>query len=118
MNLSGAEKKRALFIIIIAAACLYGIVTMQLLLAIVIIVIAILGLLVWNYLGTKKSETAIEQGEGEAILGAGLITLVAMANMEWVVWGIGLAFIFMVHQSLARIEKRMDALEKRDNPLE
>jgi hypothetical protein len=82
------------------------------------LVIAVLGLLGWHYYRNRKTGSAIEQGEGEAVLGAGLITLVAMANMEFIVWGIGLAFIFMIHQSLARIEKRMEALERHDPPLQ
>jgi hypothetical protein len=55
-------------------------------------------------------------GEGEAVLAAGLITLVGLAGMQFIVWAIGLAFIFMVHQSLARIERRMAALEERGLP--
>ncbi len=116
MEISGIKTKLALFIVAIAAIGIFGIVTMQLLLATSIIIIAILGLLVWYYIGKNKTESAIEQGEGEAVLGAGLITLVAMANMQWVVWAIGLAFIFMIHQSLSRIEKRINALEKRIPP--
>lgn len=118
MDLSGTRTKQYLFLVAIIAIGLVGVVTMQLLLAAGIIVFAFFGWLVWYYRGSKKKENAIEQGEGEAVLGAGLITLLAMANMEFIVWGIGLAFIFMIHQSLVRIERRMEALETRNPPQE
>ncbi|HII98452.1 MAG TPA: hypothetical protein HA272_04130 [Methanoregula sp.] len=113
-----AYKNRYLVLIaVIGIAAIYGIVTMQLLVALIAVALAVLGVLGWQYLRTRRSETAIEQGEGEAVLAAGLITLVALAGMQFIVWAIGLAFIFMVHQSLARIERRMDALERREPPL-
>lgn len=118
MNLFDTRTKHYLFLIAIVAIGLFGILTMQLLLAAAIIILAFLGWLTWYYQGTKKEKRAIEQGEGEAVLGAGLITLLAMANMEFIVWGIGLAFIFMIHQSLARIERRMEMLETRNPPPE
>lgn len=67
------------------------------------------------FLRPKPDES---EGDGEAVLAAGLITLVAAANMEWVVWAISLAFIFIIHQSLGRIAKQISALEKRIPPHE
>jgi len=106
-----------ILIAVIGIAAIYGIVTMQLLVALIVIALAVLCILGWQYLRTRGSETAIEKSEGEAVLAAGLITMVALAGMQFVVWAIGLAFIFMVHQSLARIERRLDALERREPPL-
>lgn len=112
-----------LLIAVIGAAAIYGIVTMQLMVAIIVAVIAVLGIGTWQYLRTRRTKTEVEygkvehgDGEGEAVLAAGLITLVALAGMQFIVWAIGLAFIFMIHQSLARIERRMDALEERGLP--
>jgi prepilin signal peptidase PulO-like enzyme (type II secretory pathway) len=110
------ENRYLLLIAVIGAAAIYGIVTMQLMVAIVVATLAILAIVAWQYLRTRRTETEVEHGEGEAVLAAGLITLVALAGMQFIVWAIGLAFIFMVHQSLARIERRMDALEERGLP--
>lgn len=117
MNNALYENRYLLLIAVIGAAVIYGIVTMQLMVAIIVAVVAIIGIVTWQYLRTRKTETVVEHGEGEAVLAAGLITLVALAGMQFIVWAIGLAFIFMVHQSLARIERRMDALERREPPL-
>lgn len=117
MESSGLNRTYLLIIIgAIAVAAAFCLLTMQLALGVIIAVTAGLCLLIWYYFRCRQPETLIEKGEGDAVLAAGLITLVATANMEWIVWGIGLAFIFMIHQSLARIENRMDALERQTSP--
>lgn len=111
-----SRNRYLLLIAVIGIAAIYGIVTMQLLVALTAIALAGLCILGWQYLRTRGSDTAVGQGEGEAVLAAGLITMVALAGMQFVVWAIGLAFIFMVHQSLARIERRLDAIEEQKTP--
>ena len=104
-------KEFVLFVIAVTLAVIFSIITMQIMVGIIIIAIAFLGVPGLRYLRNRNIYADAEPGEGEAVLAAGLITLVALANMQWVVWAVGLAFIFMIHQSLARIEKRMDELE-------
>ena len=99
-----------IIICVIAVAAAFSLLMMQLALGVIIAIDAGLCLLIWYYFRCRQPETLIEKGEGDAVLAAGLITLVATAKMEWIVWGIGLAFIFMIHQSLTRIEKLIDAL--------
>jgi Flp pilus assembly protein TadB len=117
MNDSVYRNRYLILIAVTGIAAIYGIVTMQILVALIVIALSLLCILGWQYLRTRRTETEIEKGEGEAVLAAGLITMVALAGMEFIVWAVGLAFLFMVHQSLARIERRLDALERREPPL-
>ncbi|NMB79997.1 MAG: PRA1 family protein [Methanomicrobiales archaeon] len=73
-------------------------------------------IVLWYYFQNRGPETERDRAEGEAVLGAGLITFVAVMNMEWIVWAIGLAFLFMIHGSLERIERRLDHLERKIPP--
>ena len=116
MGFFQGRKEFVLLIVTVTLAVIYSIITMQLLVGVLIIAIAFLGIPGLRYLHNRRDYADAKQGEGEAVLAAGLITLVALANMQWVVWAVGLTFIFMIHQSLARIEKRLAAQDGKVPP--
>jgi len=51
--------------------------------------------------------------EGEAIVAAALIALIVMMVSQWIVWAAVLGVLLITRQSVARIEKKLDVLEKR-----
>lgn len=96
----------------IAVVGIYGVVTMQLLVAVAIIALILGILFLVRYLESRSTGSSTET-EGEAIVAAALVALVGTMISQWIVWAAILGVILISQQSLGRIEKRLDALEKR-----
>jgi hypothetical protein len=97
---------------VIAVIGVYGVISMQLLVAVIAIAVILAILLIVRFF-EKYPSGARPESEGEAIVAAALIALVGTMVSQWIVWAAILGVILISQQSLARIEKRLDALEKR-----
>jgi hypothetical protein len=106
--------------LIIAAVAVFGIITMQLLVSLLVI-IGILGVILIIEI-TRRSR--LRRGdparnpeamdEGTAVIAAVIIAFIGVGVSTWLVWVVALAVLFLIQQSLARIERRLDLLEYRD----
>jgi hypothetical protein len=111
-----SSKRTKIFVLLaglIIAIALVGAVTMQLLAAAVAIVLIVAGALLISFLHGRIGVREELPGEGEAIVAAVLFALVGMAVSQWLLWAVALAVLFMIQQSVSRIEKRLDMLENR-----
>jgi hypothetical protein len=115
-------QKRYLLIVVLAmaAVAVVGIITMQLFLA-ALVVVLILGLTVIIQIlrktrqqGTGGSGCFGDMDEGSVVIAAALFAFIGMALSVWVVWAVALAVLFLIQQSLARIEKRMDLIQRKE----
>lgn len=96
---------------IIAVIGVYGVISMQLLLAVIVIAVILAILLLVRFFEKYPSGSRTET-EGEAIVAAALIALVGTMVSQWIVWAAILGVLLITRQSVARIEKRLDVLEK------
>lgn len=105
------QKYLILLTAVIAVIAVFGIITMQLPLAIIAIIFVLVALLLVRIFENRYTGSGIET-EGEAILAASLIALAGMMISQWVVWAAIIGVLLITQQSVARIEKRLDAMEK------
>jgi len=105
------EQKNLLLTAIIAVAAISGIILMELPLAVIAIVFVLVALLLIYIFKDHYTGSGIET-EGEAILAAALIALAGMMISQWIVWAAIIGVLLITRQSIARIEKRLDAMEK------
>jgi len=105
------EQKYLLLTAIIAVAAISGIILMELPLAVIAIVFVLVALLLIYIFKDHYTGSGIET-EGEAILAAALIALAGMMISPWIVWAAIIGVLLITRQSIARIEKRLDAMEK------
>lgn len=106
------QKYLILLTAVIAVIAVSGIITMQLLLAVIAIAFVLAALLVVRYFENRSTGSGIET-EGEAILAGALIALVGIMVSPWIVWAAIIGVLLITQQSVARIEKRLDAMEKK-----
>jgi hypothetical protein len=108
-------KQTAILILLAAIIIIIGIIgiaTMQLLAAaVVIVLIAVCALLVKFLSGRTELQQELP-GEGEAIIAGVIFAVVGPALGQWLLWAVALAVLFMIYQSLSRIEKRLETLGK------
>ena len=96
---------------VIAVIGVYGVISMQLLFAVIAIAV-ILAILLFVRFFEKYPSGSRTETEGEAIVAAALIALVGTMVSQWIVWAAVLGVLLITQQSVARIENRLDALEK------
>ena len=105
-------------VLIIGAVAIVGIITMQLLAA-ALVILLIMGV-TFIFVGirtaqNKKLTSGLEtMDEGTMVIAAAIIVFVGMVTSFWLLWLVGFVFLFQIQQSMARVEKRFDILEKRD----
>jgi hypothetical protein len=106
-------------ILTMAAVSIVGAITMQLLAAGLVILFIVGVTLVIGGLRKERSPVtgcarSLEtMDEGSVVIAAALLAFAGMALTVWVVWAVALAVLFLIQQSLSRIEHRLDALEKK-----
>jgi uncharacterized membrane protein len=98
---------------ILLTIAIVGVITMQLLAAGVLIVLVVACALLVKFLSGRAELQQEIPGEGEAIIAAVLFALVGTAVGQWLLWAVAFAALFMIRQSVSRIEKRLDVLEHR-----
>lgn len=105
-------------VLIIGAVAIVGIITMQLLAA-ALVILLIMGV-TFIFVGirtaqNKKLTSGLEtMDEGTMVIAAAIIVFVGMVTSFWLLWLVAFVFLFQIQQSMARVEKRFDILEKRD----
>lgn len=102
----------ALLAVVIVLVGMIGVVTMQLVGALIVIALILGILLLVRYFDTHTTRSENETEE-EAIVAAALIALVGIAVSQWIVWAAIIGILLITRQSVARIEKRLDAMENR-----
>jgi len=110
------KKYLALFTVIGAAIAVYGFVTLQVALAALLLVLVFLGAL---YVQIRSSPSGLEiwnEGWSAIIAGAVVAGIFVMLHVEFLLWAIAIAALLLIQQSLARIERRMEKLEKSEKP--
>ncbi|MCK9581574.1 MAG: hypothetical protein M0Q92_14160 [Methanoregula sp.] len=121
-EIEGFIRKHGLLFIflIIAAVAVYGIITMQLLAAALVIMVIIgVTFILW---GARKHRERTgdpardpdSMDEGWAVIAAAIIAFVGLGTNIWLVWVIALAVLFLIQQSLARIERQLDRLARKE----
>ncbi|MFA5268778.1 MAG: hypothetical protein WC379_12480 [Methanoregula sp.] len=105
------QKYLILLTAVIAAIAVYGIISMQFLVAIIVIAFVLAFILVVRHFENRYTGSGIET-EGEAILAGALVALAGMMISPWIVWAAIIGVLLITQQSVARIEKRLDAMEK------
>lgn len=107
--------------LIIAAVAIFGIITMQLLAA-TLVIMAILGVTFiiggarrFRLQGGDPARDPDSMDEGSAVIAAVIIAFIGMAMSVWLVWAVALAILFLIQQSLARIERRLGLPEPRES---
>jgi hypothetical protein len=98
---------------IIAVVAIIGMITMQLLAATIVIVLIVAGALLVKFLSGRAELQQELPGEGEAIVAGVIFAVVGQAIGQWLLWAVALAVLFMIHQSLSRMENRLEILGKR-----
>jgi xanthine/uracil permease len=99
-----------------AAAWIYGILTDQIMVALVlfaIIICAAIGAYLYPRLKEPAREGDWNDDPWSAIIVAAIVAgFCVMIHAEFLLWAVALAALFLIQQSLARIEKRLETLEK------
>jgi hypothetical protein len=112
-----AYPKQTTILILLAAVIiiigLIGIATMQLLAGAVLIALIVAGALLVKFLSGRAELQQEIPGEGEAVIAAVLFAVVSPVIGQWLLWAVAFAVLFMIQQSVSRIEKRLDAPEHR-----
>lgn len=110
------KKYLALLTIIGAAIAVYGFATMQLLLAALLLVLVFLGALYVQIRSSPSGPESWNEGWSAIIAGAVVAGIFVMLHIEFLLWAIAIAALLLIQQSLARIERRMEKLEKSEKP--
>jgi ABC-type glycerol-3-phosphate transport system permease component len=105
------EKKYLIILTILAAVtAAYGILSMQVLVAAGLLVLLVLLVLAF-YLqvrGEPQYSGLRDDGLSAIIAGALVAGVFAMMHLEVLLWAVALAALFLIEQSLERIEKRLE----------
>jgi hypothetical protein len=67
----------------------------------------------FNLTRTNQIVPAEDPEGGEAILAAVIVTIVGALVSQWLLWAVAIAALLLIQQSLSRIERRPEVLEKR-----
>jgi hypothetical protein len=107
------EKKHFVIVAaLIVAIGIIGVITYQWFLAVILIVLVAGCTFVLNrYRGGTLTPDNTEGGE--AILAAVIVTIVGALVSQWLLWTVAIAALLLIQQSLQRVDRRLDALEKR-----
>jgi hypothetical protein len=112
-----AYPKQTTILILLAAVIIIigmiGIATMQLLASAVVIVLIVACALLVKFLSGRAELHQELPGEGEAIIAGVLFAVVSPVIGQWLLWAVAFAVLFMIQQSLSRIEKRLETRENR-----
>lgn len=107
------EKKHFVIVAaLIVAIGIIGIILSQWLIAVILIVLVAASTFVLNRYQEGILTPANPEG-GEAILAAVIVTIVGALVSVWLLWAVAIAALLLIQQSLQRIDRRLDALEKR-----
>ena len=107
------KKYLILFTVIGAAIAVYGFVTMQVVLAALLLVLVFLGALYVRIRSSPQGPESWNEGWSAA---AGVAGIFVMLHVEFLLWAIAIAALLLIQQSLARIERRLEKLEKPEKP--
>jgi len=102
-----------LLAIIGAAVGIYGTVTGQVLVAGLFLGLILLVLLYYHFRTTRRQPGLPDDGWFAIILAAIVAWTCTAMHAEFLLWAVAIAALFLIQQSLARIEKR---LGDRENP--
>ena len=107
------EKKHFVIVAaLIVAIGIIGFIMYQWLIAVILIVLVAACTFVLNRYRGGILTPADPEG-GEAILAAVIVTIVGALVSQWLLWAVAIAALLLIQQSLQRIDRRLDALEKR-----
>jgi hypothetical protein len=108
------KRYMVMFIAAGAAIGVYGALTQQILLAALLLLLVILGAVgVYIHQRSTPSEPEIwNDGWSAIIAGAAIGYVFSIMHVEYLLWAVAIAALFLIQQSLARIEKRLEKLEK------
>lgn len=106
------SKYLILLTIISAAIAVYGIITMQLLMAALLVGLVVLVGAYIQYRRTPQQPGSPDEGLSTILLAAVIAGIFSLLHLEFLLWAVALAALFLIQQSLARIEKRLANPEK------
>ncbi|MFZ1127294.1 hypothetical protein [Methanoregula sp.] len=110
------KKYLVLFTVIGAAIAVYGFVTLQVVLAALLLVLVFLGALYVQIRSLPSGPASWSEGWSAIIAGAVVAGIFVMLHVEFLLWAIAIAALLLIQQSLARIERRLEKMEKSEKP--
>jgi hypothetical protein len=110
------KKYLVLFTVIGASIAVYGFVTLQVVLAALLLVLVFLGALFVHIRSSPQGPESWNEGWAAVIAGAVVAGIFVMLHVEFLLWAIAIAALLLIQQSLARIERRLEKLEKPEKP--
>jgi hypothetical protein len=109
-------KYLVLFTVIGAAIVVYGFVTLQVVLAALLLVLVLIGALFVHIRSSPQGPESWNEGWAAVIAGAVVAGIFVILHVEFLLWAIAIAALLLIQQSLARIERRLEKLEKPEKP--